>query len=134
VRLLGDAGSGLLRLAAEVAHDGDEGGEGVGNFDERELRPVGDVIGGAVARMFGAQGGRHQDGGGPAGCQVPCQPFAFDEGDVSGTGLAQRTGVADLSGAVAMNLSLDQSRQLLDRDHHFAHPFFLKGALKVGGS
>ena len=78
--------------------------------------------------MVHAQGWRHEDRRRLARFEMARQPFRLNEGDVSRTGLAQRPGVVDDLGAVAVNLSVDQCRQLLDGDHHCTRPSFLKGA------
>jgi hypothetical protein len=115
-----DARNGSDRFATKQAHQQDKRGERVGDFDKGKRRFGRCIVSFAVpvGGMFPQERCRHEECGRLTGFQVASESFAFDERDVTGAGFAQRSGVADYDRTVAVNLSLNQRRQLLDGNHH----------------
>ena len=109
-----DAGPAGGCGAAEVVADGEEGGQGVVDLDDRQRG------GGGLGLEVGADdGGRRRRGAEPLGV-----PLVVDEGDVPRPGLGDRPRGEDRHAAVADESAPDERSQLFHGGDHVGVPFF----------
>ncbi len=113
------------RLAVEELHDGDEGGQRIGDGDDRE--GIGSI--GRQVLLQSHESLWYNQGRGARVVQIPQLLLLLDETDVPRAGKMKRFGRGDFLFTIAVNLSMHQVSELPHRCTHFMYTLSsLKGA------